>query len=84
MYFIERSVNVDHRVNVDDVVNVLSSSSSGPLEPIIGMDFEDVEDAYAFHKIDIFFHSEKPYLKRGEKPLCNKLYFLEGRFYKNE
>ncbi|XP_040995984.1 protein FAR1-RELATED SEQUENCE 5-like [Juglans microcarpa x Juglans regia] len=48
----ECDVNVKDQVNVEveDRVNVISSSSSGPLEPFIGMVFEEVEDAQAFYK----------------------------------
>lgn len=31
-------------MNVDDVLNLLFSFDSGPLEPFIGMSFHDVED----------------------------------------
>ncbi|XP_035540272.1 protein FAR1-RELATED SEQUENCE 5-like [Juglans regia] len=48
---IQSDVNVEDGVNVEteDRVNVIPSSSSAPLEPFIGMVFEEVEDAQAFY-----------------------------------
>ncbi|TXG51184.1 hypothetical protein EZV62_023708 [Acer yangbiense] len=46
------SVYISDNVNVDDGVNVDGGvfSSSGSLEPYIGMKFEDMEDAQTFYK----------------------------------
>ncbi|KAK1588439.1 hypothetical protein Q3G72_023245 [Acer saccharum] len=50
--FEAKSVYISDDVKVDDGVNVDGgvSSSSGSLEPYIGMEFEDVEDAQTFYK----------------------------------
>ncbi|XP_042952236.1 protein FAR1-RELATED SEQUENCE 5-like [Carya illinoinensis] len=47
---VDVDVNVEDGGRVDDGVNLISSSSSGLLEPFIGMEFDDVEDAQAFYK----------------------------------
>ncbi|TXG66898.1 hypothetical protein EZV62_008173 [Acer yangbiense] len=47
--YISVDVNVDDGVNVDGGV----SSSSGSLEPYIGMEFEDVEGAQTFSSPNI-------------------------------
>ncbi|KAK0604888.1 hypothetical protein LWI29_020566 [Acer saccharum] len=44
--YISDDVKVEDGVNVDEGV----SSSSGSLEPYIGMEFEDMEDAQTFYK----------------------------------
>ncbi|XP_042974754.1 uncharacterized protein LOC122306393 [Carya illinoinensis] len=53
---LEDCVNVEDGLNVEDGVNLkervnVEDSSSGPLEPFIGMIFDDVEDAQAFYKV---------------------------------
>ncbi|KAG2666810.1 hypothetical protein I3760_15G082400 [Carya illinoinensis] len=45
---VEEECDVD--VDVEERGNVISSSNSGPLEPFIGMKFDDVEDAQTFYK----------------------------------
>ncbi|KAG2669426.1 hypothetical protein I3760_14G033900 [Carya illinoinensis] len=47
---VDVDVNVEDGGRVDDGVNLISSSSSGLLEPFIGMEFDDVEDVQAFYK----------------------------------
>lgn len=37
-------------MNVKDGVNLISSSNSGPLEPFIGIIFDDIQDDKLFYK----------------------------------
>ncbi|KAG6661775.1 hypothetical protein CIPAW_03G198800 [Carya illinoinensis] len=58
---VEDGLNVEEGVNLQEQVNV-EDSSSGALEPFIGMIFDDVEDAQSFYKA---------YARRkDEKKLC--------------
>ncbi|XP_042974734.1 protein FAR1-RELATED SEQUENCE 5-like [Carya illinoinensis] len=47
-------LNMIDGVNLGDVdgVNFISTSSSGPFDPFIGKEFDEVEDAQAFYKVD--------------------------------
>ncbi|KAK1592257.1 hypothetical protein Q3G72_021924 [Acer saccharum] len=68
---VEDGMNVDDRVNVDGGV----SSSSGSLEPYIGMEFEDVEDAQTFYKAyarrkGFAIRTNHTRLSKDDKTLC--------------
>ncbi|KAG2690939.1 hypothetical protein I3760_09G214000 [Carya illinoinensis] len=65
---VEDGVNLEERVHVDD-------SSSGPLEPFIGMIFDDTEDAQAFYKayarrIGFAIRKNHTRLSKDDKKLC--------------
>ncbi|XP_018841252.2 protein FAR1-RELATED SEQUENCE 5-like [Juglans regia] len=71
---VQCDVNEDS-VNVEDGVNVIPSSSSGPLEPFIGMVFEEVEDAQAFYKAyarrqGFAIRTNHTRLSKDDKTLC--------------
>ncbi|XP_035541700.1 protein FAR1-RELATED SEQUENCE 12-like [Juglans regia] len=71
---VQCDVNEDS-VNVEDRVNVIPSSSSGPLEPFIGMVFEEVEDAQAFYKAyarrqGFAIRTNHTRLSKDDKTLC--------------
>ncbi|XP_042979979.1 protein FAR1-RELATED SEQUENCE 5-like [Carya illinoinensis] len=80
---VENEVNVEDEVNVDDGVNVNDganvdggvSLSNGSLEPYIGMEFEDVEDAQTFYKAyakrkGFAIRTNHTRLSKDDKTLC--------------
>ncbi|KAG6718229.1 hypothetical protein I3842_04G139300 [Carya illinoinensis] len=77
---LEDCVNVEDGLNVEDGVNLkervnVEDSSSGPLEPFIGMIFDDVEDAQAFYKAyarrkGFSFRKNHTQLSKDDKKLC--------------
>ncbi|KAG6699806.1 hypothetical protein I3842_08G081800 [Carya illinoinensis] len=72
---LEDGVQVEDGANVDGGANVISSSSSGPSEPFIGMLFEDVEDAQAFYKAyarrkGFAIRTNHTRLSKDDKSLC--------------
>ncbi|KAG2666757.1 hypothetical protein I3760_15G079000 [Carya illinoinensis] len=72
---LEDGVQVEDGANVDGGANVISSSSSGPSEPFIGMLFEDVEDAQAFYKAyarrkGFAIRTNHTRLSKDDKTLC--------------
>ncbi|KAF5476291.1 hypothetical protein F2P56_008022 [Juglans regia] len=68
---VENGMNVEDGVNVDGEVNPVS----GPLEPVIGMLFDDVEDAKTFYKAyarrkSFAIRTNHTRLSKDKKKLC--------------
>lgn len=77
-------MNVEDSTNVEDEVNVIPSSSSGPLEPFIGMVFEEVEDVQVFYKAyarrqGFAIRMNHTRLLKDDKILCAVDYFCPGK-----
>ncbi|XP_042958169.1 protein FAR1-RELATED SEQUENCE 5-like [Carya illinoinensis] len=71
---VEDGLNVEEGVNLQEQVNV-EDSSSGALEPFIGMIFDDVEDAQSFYKAyarrkGFAIRTNHTRLSKDEKKLC--------------
>ncbi|KAG6628924.1 hypothetical protein CIPAW_14G046800 [Carya illinoinensis] len=71
---VEDGLNVEEGVNLQEQVNV-EDSSSGALEPFIGMIFDDVEDAQSFYKAyarrkGFAIRTNHTRLSKDDKKLC--------------
>ncbi|KAG6670508.1 hypothetical protein I3843_Q059700 [Carya illinoinensis] len=84
-------LNMIDGVNLGDVdgVNFISTSSSGPFDPFIGKEFDEVEDAQAFYKAyarrkGFAIKTNHTQLSRGDKKLIGVHYVCTREGFRRE
>ncbi|KAG6624339.1 hypothetical protein CIPAW_16G019500 [Carya illinoinensis] len=84
-------LNMIDGVNLGDVdgVNFISTSSSGPFDPFIGKEFDEVEDAQAFYKAyarrkGFAIRTNHTQLSRGDKKLIGVHYVCTREGFRRE